>query len=107
MPSKEKIGVKKLVLVSTTSTSITSASKEAMKRVPYIYYLVQFKDMDKAPVEALIDLGSEVNAIHPSFVKQLSLPIRLTDIGAPKIDGTTLDTHGMVVAAFLMEDKAN
>ena len=29
------------------------------------------------------------------------------DIGAQKIDGTTLDTYGMVVAAFLVTHKAN
>ena len=58
-------------------------------------------------MQALIDSESEVNAIHPSFVKQLGLPIRPTDVGAQKIDGTTLDTHGMVVVAFSVEDKAN
>ena len=58
-------------------------------------------------MQALIDSKSEVNAIHPSFVKQLGLPIRPTDVGAHKIDGTTLDTYGMVVATFSVEDKAN
>ena len=98
---------KKLILVSATSTSTTGARKEALERVPCIYYPVQFKDMDRAPVQALIDSGSEVNAIHPFFVKQLGLSIRPTNVGAQKIDGTTLDTHGMVVAAFSVEDKAN
>ena len=55
----------------------------------------------------MIDLGNEANAIHPSFAKQLGLSIRLTDVGAQKIDGTTLDTHGMVVATFSVVDKAN
>ena len=55
----------------------------------------------------MINLGSEVNAIHPSFAKQLGLPIRPTDVGVQKIDGTTLDNHGMVVAAFSVVDKAN
>ena len=98
---------KKLVSVLTIFTLTTGAKKEALERVPYIYYPVQFKDTDRAPVQALIDSGSEVNAIHPSFVKQLGLSIRPTDVGAQKIDGTTLDTHGMVVAAFSVEDKAN
>ena len=31
----------------------------------------------------------------------------LFDVGAQKIDGTTLDTYGMVVTAFLVTDKAN
>ena len=29
------------------------------------------------------------------------------DVGAQKIDGTTLDTYGMVVVAFLVTDQAN
>ena len=58
-------------------------------------------------MQALIDSGSEVNAVHPFFVKQLGLSIRLTDVGAQKIDGTTLDTYGMVVTAFSVVDKAN
>ena len=58
-------------------------------------------------MQALIDMGSEVNTIHPSFVKQLGLSIRPTDVGAHKIDGTILNTHGMVVAAFSVVAKAN
>ena len=99
---------KKLVSVSATSTSMTGAREEALERIPCIHYSVQFKkDTSKAQVQALIDSGSEVNAIHPTFAKQLGLPIRPTDVGAQKIDGTTLDTHGMVVAAFSVENKAN
>ena len=55
----------------------------------------------------MIDSRSEVNAIHPTFAKQLGLPIRPTDVGAQKIDGTMLDICGMVVAAFSVKDKAN
>ena len=98
---------KKLVSVSATSTSVTGAREEALERVPCIHYPVQFKDTDRAPVQALIDSESEVNAVHPSFVKQLGLSIRPTDVGAQKIDGTMLDTHEMVVAAFSVVDEAN
>ena len=107
MSSKEEIRVKKLVLVSATSTLITDIREEALKRVLYIYYPVQFKDTDKTLVQALINSESEVNPIYLSFVKQLGLPIRPTDVSAQKIDGTTLNTHGMVVAAFSVVDKAN
>ena len=63
--------------------------------------------MSKAQVQPLINSGNEVNAIHLTFAKQLSLPIRSIDVWAQKIDSTTLDTYGIIVAAFLMEDKAN
>ena len=87
---------------------MTGAREEALERIPCIHYSVQFKkDTSKAQVQALIDSGSEVNAIHPTFAKQLGLPIRPRNVEAQKIDGTTLDTYGMVVAAFSVEDKAN
>ena len=98
---------KKLVSVLATSTSTTGAREEALEHVPCIHYPVQFKDTNKAPVQALINSRSEVNAVHPSFIKQLGLSIRSTDVGAQKIDGTTLDTHEMVVVAFSVVDKAN
>ena len=98
---------KKLVLVSTTAMSMTGARKEALKCVFCIHYPVQFKDMDKAPVQALINSRSEVNAIDSFFVKQLGLLTRPTDVEAQKIDGTTLNIHKMVVAAFIVVDKAN
>ena len=69
--------------------------------------MIQFKDTREAQVQALIDRGSEVNAIHPTFAKQLGLPISPIDIEAQKIDGTTLGTHRMVVAPFSVVDKAN
>ena len=55
----------------------------------------------------LLNLGSEVNVVYPVFAKELGLLIRSTDVGAQKINGTTLETYGMVVVAFLVEKKAN
>ena len=99
--------VKKLVSVSATFTSTTGAREEALEYVSYMQYPVQFKDMSKAQGQDLIDSGSEVNTIPPTFVKQLGLPIRPKDVGVQKIDGTMLNTYRMVVAAFSMENKAN
>ena len=86
---------------------MTSAREKAVEYIFYIHYPIQFKDTSEAQIQALINLGNKVNAIHPNFAKQLGLPIRLIDIGALKIDGNMLDTHGMVVATFLVVDKAN
>ena len=86
--------------------SMTGAREEALECVSYIHYPVQFKK-NKTLVQALIDVESEVNAMHLSFAKQLDLPIRPTDVGAQKIAGTTLNTSRMVVATFLVVDKAN
>ena len=56
---------------------------------------------------ALFDLGSDVNAIQPTFAQELDLSIRLTDVGVQKINGTMLYTYGIVIAAFLVTKKAN
>lgn len=58
-------------------------------------------------MQALINLGSEINVIHLFFAKRLGISIRSTDVGAQKIDGTTLDTHEIIVAAFSKMDKVN
>ena len=90
---------------------MTETSKEddvILERIPYIHYLIQFKkDVNETQVQALINSESEINAIYLIFVKELGLPIRLTDVRAQRIDGTTLDIYEIVVAAFSMTDKAN
>ena len=108
---KHLFGAKKLVLVLATSSSVIETSKKndmVLKSVFYIYYLVQFKkDVNETQVQALINSKSEVNVNHPTLVKELGLSIRSTDIGVQKINGTMLDTYGIVVAAFSVTNKAN
>ena len=52
---------------------------ENLARVLCIRYPINF---GKKSVLAFLDLGSEVNAVYPTFAKELGLPIRLTDVGA-------------------------
>ena len=59
------------------------------------------------PMLELFNLSSEVNAIYSIFAWELRLFIKPTDVKAQKINGITLDIFEMVVAAFLMTDKAN
>lgn len=54
---------------------------------------------------ALIEPGSEANAMHLACAAKLGLSIRKTDVGAQKIDGTTLETFGKVIASFQIQDK--
>ena len=73
--------------VLATSTPLTVAEKEAvgenpgsnLAQVPCIRYPINF---GKKSVSALLNLGSEVNAVHPAFAKELGLPIRSTDVEA-------------------------
>ena len=69
---------------------MTKASKEgyvSLERVLCIYYLLHFWK-DTIGVKALIDLGSEVNAITLAYKSKLGLRVQLTNIGAQKIDGS-------------------
>ena len=74
----------------------------ALNRVPCIHYPIRFK---KNEVRALIDLGSEINAMTPEYAPKLGLKIHASDVGAQKIDGSTLETFGMVLTSFRVEDK--
>ena len=93
---------KKLVSVSATSFSVTEASKEehvTLERVSCIYYPFRFRK-DTADIKALIDSGSEVNTMTPAYASKLGLQVRYTNVGAQKIDCSTLQTFGMVLANF-------
>ena len=106
--------VKKLVAVLATFTLVTVARKKVVKDgenlrsilvwVLCIRYPINFR---KKSVSVLFDPDNEVNAVHPIFAKKLSLPIRPMDIGAQKINSITLNTYEIVVAAFLVTNKAN
>ena len=96
---------KKQVSVSATSSSVTETNKEVtLERVLGVHYPLRFQK-DTADVRALIDLGNEVNAMTPAYASKLGLRVRHTDVGAQKIDGSTLQTFGMVLANFQVEDK--
>ena len=77
-----------------------------LARIPCIWYPITVRKKSM-PMLALFDSCSEVNTIRPIFAQELGLSIRTTDVGAQKIDGTMLDTFGMVVVAFSVTDKAN
>lgn len=56
-------------------------------------------------VKALINSGNEVNAMQPSFTKKLGFHVCKIDVSAQKIDGSRLETFGMVIVSFLVENK--
>ena len=128
---------KKLVSASATSTPVTKTREEAdetaeaveiveavestevgkdgveskseypnLARVPCIWYPITFRKKSVS-MSALFDSVSKVNAIHPTLVWKLGLSVRPTNVGAQKINGTMLNTFGMVVTAFSVMDKAN
>ena len=66
---------------------------------------MQFRKDKGTTICALINSGSEVNAMTPAYAKKLGLRIWKTDVGAQKIDGSSLDTFKMVIASFEVIDK--
>ena len=101
--------VRKLVLISTISESVTEANKEAQEvildRVACIQYPVQFRKNKRAAIQVLINLYSKVNVMTPAYAKQLDLQVQKTDVGAQKIDNSLFKTFEMVIASFQVEDK--
>ena len=83
---------------------MTGPRTEALKHVLYIHYPVQFKK-NTAEVWALIDSRSEVNTMAPAYTKKLGLRVQKTDVGTQKTGGSTLETYGMAIAGFQVQDK--
>ena len=90
--------------VLAISVLVTNGSEEIVIRVPCIYYPVWFQE-DQEQVRALLNSGSEVNAMSPAYTKKLGLKTWKTNVGAQKIDGSALKIIEMVIADFQVEDK--
>ena len=69
---------------------MAGAREEALERVPCIHYPVQFEGTNETQVQALIDSGSEVNAMTPSYASRLVLRARHPNVEAQKNDSSTL-----------------
>lgn len=67
------------------------------KQVPCIHYPVRFKK-DKAQV--LINSESEVNTMTLVYISKLGLKVRLTNIKVQKVDSSTFEIFGIVLASF-------
>ena len=54
---------------------------------------------------AWFDSGSKVYTMSPTYVKKLGLKTWKTNVGVQKINGSILETFGIVIANFQMENK--
>ena len=89
--------------ILVTSVSKADGSEEVV-RVPYIYYPVCFQE-GQEQIRALFDNGSKVNAMSLAYTKRLGFKTWKTNVGAQKSDGSTLETFGIVIADFQIENK--
>ena len=83
---------------------MTEASQKdvVLDRIPCICYPIWFK---KNKVHGLINSGSKVNAMTLGYISKLSLKVRSINIGAQKIDNSTLEMFEMVLASFQVKNK--
>ena len=84
---------------------MTGGNRKAPKvrvldKVSCICYPVQFRKDKGKDALALLDSGSKVNAMTLAYAAHLGLKVRVTNVGAPKMDGSSLATYGMVIAVF-------
>lgn len=70
-----------------------------LKCISCIYYLIEFKK-DQTKVQALLDSDSKVNVMTPAYAARLGFKIWPTNVEAQKINGSTFETFGMVLANF-------
>ena len=75
-----------------------------LAKVSCIHYPVQFRK-DPNGTQALLNNGSKVNIMNSAYISRLGLRVYRTNIGAQIIDSSTLETFGIVLASFQVEDK--
>ena len=92
--------------VSATSVPVTNNRGEevVLEKVFCIYYPVRFQEDQRQEsqkqVRALLNSGSKVNVMSLAYTKKLGLKTWKTSVGAEKIDGSALETFGMVITNF-------
>ena len=55
----------------------------------------------------MLNSNSKVNAINSSYANKLDLKVQKTNVGAEKIDGSTLETFEIRIVDFQVEDKVD
>ena len=99
-PASQKTSISLCDFLSVTGASTKALKVRVLDRIFCICYFVKlYKDNGK-DVLALLDSGSEVNAMTPAYVVHLGFKMRVTDVGTQKIDKSLLAIYSMVIAAF-------
>ena len=67
--------------VSATAVLVIDGGEEVVVRILCIHYPVRFQE-DQEQIRALLNSGSEVNAMSPAYTKRLCLKTQKTNVGA-------------------------
>lgn len=76
-----------------------------LEKIQCIYYLFYIQKDKESNVQALINLGSKVNAMILAYTNKLGLKIYSTIVGAQKKDGSLFQTFKIILASFHIVDK--
>ena len=99
-------------MIENSEEAILVSAKE-LEQIMCIQYPIAFPGnitQDSSvlnSMSALFNSGSEVNIMYPTFAERLSFVVQTTNVSTQKIDGTTLETYEIVVAAFSVTDQAD
>ena len=85
---------------------MTNNGKKVIVRELCIYYLVQFLE-GQEQVRVLFDINSKINTMSPAYIIKLIFKTWKTNVGAQKINGSSLEIFGMVITDFQVEDKGS
>ena len=88
-----------------------SGKNVMLKKISYIYYPVWFQKSQQLEVQeqvrALLDSDSKINVMNPAFTQKLGFHIQKTNVGAQKIDSSTLKNLEIIIAKFLVKNKVD
>ena len=83
-----------------TETSRKAQEVRILDKILCIYYLIQFQRNKGKDILALLNFGSKVNAMTPSYIAQLDIKVQKTNVSTQKIDISLLETYRIVIMAF-------
>ena len=64
-----------------TGSSIEASKVRVLDKVPCICYLIEFRKNKSKDVLALLNSGSEVNAMTPAYTAHLGLKMNMRNLG--------------------------
>lgn len=76
--------------------------RSELQQISFIYYPTQF---GKFLVETFINSDNKINAMQPSYAKELDFRICKTNVIAQKIDSNKLKSYKTVIDFFQVDDK--
>lgn len=94
-----------LIVVSNFKVPISIINTPLLlKYVLFIHHLLRLKK-NQAKIQALLDPDNKVIVITPAYTARLGLKVWPTNVGAQKIDGSTLKKFRIVLTNFQVSNK--